>query len=486
MYGNFVGIDISGNNARAVIVRRGLREEKMVKYFSSDSLSEFDILEHLSDNTILGYNFVAAINHAPISLRVLDFPFSDPRKISQVYRYELGNVSTFNADEKLVDYHMVRLKEGAEALVCMFEKQSLENDLESLSQFNIDPRYVTFSPFAFSAINHHLNHERPILLVDISENELSFSLFDENGLRRVRNSNNTIANLKQAVNHESFDFEDIEGNESARNRLLNSFEIVVDEIKRTAHYFETELKKPIKTFVLSGSICGITGIEDIIGKAVGSDVKKIFIPELGSKDSPFFAKAYSLALYGSKLGNAEFNLRTGDYKFQSKGFDIKRTFLLPASLLAIFLVLVLIKNTNSYLTTRSEIKSLNSEIQNEIKSVFPDATNLPDPVLFLNNQLREVQTKLNIINEVKGDLTPLDVMHKLSTSIPEDLEMNIDEIRFDSSKQLRVWGRCDSYNEIASIEKSLNESGQFESVERDQVSRAVNNTIKFVMSIALK
>ncbi len=488
MYGNFVGIDISGNNTRAVLIKRGLRETKFLKTISLGTAmgSEKSLSELLGDSSVLGYNFVAGIKELPLSLRVLKFPFSDPVKIAQVYKFELESLSSFDTEQKLVDYHMVKLGEGAEALVCMFERESLEKTLSELSDVNIDPRVVTFTPFAFSSLNNVLPDERPLLLIDLDENQFNFSLFDENGLRRVRNSNNTITNLKKALNVDSLDFESIENNEILKKSFLENIDTVVDEIKKTAHYFETDIKKPLKSFILSGDICRITDIEKLIGDAVKNDIKRIFIPELGSKDSPLFAKPYSLALYGSKMGKGDFNLRSGEYKYQNKKFDIKSTFLFPASLLAIFLLFLLFQNTTGYFSAKSEINSLRAEIKDEVKSSFPNVSNLPNPVLFINNELDEVQNKLDIIQEVKGDLAPLDVLNEISSSIPEDLEMYIDEIRFESSKSVRLWGRCDSYNEIASIEKSLNESGKFEKVERDQVSRAVNNTIKFIMSLVLK
>lgn len=488
MYGNFVGIDISGNKTRAVLIKRGIRETRFLKTISLPLSESFEkeIFALLGDNSVFGYNFITGINEPPLSLRVLTFPFSDPVKIEQVYKFELENVSTFDTEEKLVDYHMVKLENGGEALVCMFERESLEKTLSELFDVNIDPRFVTFTPFAFSSINNILKEERPILLVDLDGNQFNFCLFDGNGLRRVRNSNNTITNIKNSLGLESLDFAAIESSDSLKKLFLDNIDIIVDEIKKTTHYFETDIKKPVKSFILSGDICILSDIEKVIGKAIDKEVARIFIPELGSKDSPLFARSYSLALYSSKMGKGDFNLRSGEYKYQNKKFDLKSTFLLPAILITILFLFVLFQNTTGYLSAKSEINFLNEAIQKEVKSSFPNVSKLPDPVLFINNELDEVQNKLNIIQEVKGDLAPLDVLNEISSSIPQDLEMYIDEIRFESSKSVRLWGRCDSYNEIASIEKSLNESGKFQKVERDQVSRAVNNTIKFVMSLVLK
>ena len=96
------------------------------------------------------------------------------------------------------------------------------------------------------------------------------------------------------------------------------------------------------------------------------------------------------------------------------------------------------------------------------------------------------QEKLEIIEEVKGSSTPLDVLRDLSITFPLNSGMKVDELRFETGKKVKMWGRCGSYKELASIEQILNDSKRFTDVKRDQVSRSVNNTVKFVVSMTVK
>ncbi|MGH7886010.1 MAG: hypothetical protein ACRENO_09985, partial [Thermodesulfobacteriota bacterium] len=71
MYGNFVGIDISGKRTRAVLIKRGLREVKLLKTLSADDLGNpekagKDLAALLGDSSILGYNFIAEITDSPL------------------------------------------------------------------------------------------------------------------------------------------------------------------------------------------------------------------------------------------------------------------------------------------------------------------------------------------------------------------------------------------------------------------------------------
>ncbi|NIP30002.1 MAG: hypothetical protein GTO02_07270 [Candidatus Dadabacteria bacterium] len=492
MFGNFVGIDISGNTAKAVLINKGLREVKLLKTliteFSREDEVSFSEFKRLLSGKFIPQNakIITGISSTPLSLRVLDFPFKDPKKVEQVYKFEINSISTFKAESKQMDYQFVELDKGSEAMVCMFEKDELQDYLDQLWECGIDPKYVTFSPFAFSSINDLIDDERPILLINMDSENLNFTLFDDNGLRRVRSSNDTVSQIKENLNLNQIKFSDIEKNKELKSEFLKNISLLTDEIKRTSHYFEMETKTGIETFLITGDICNISNIENELENELGSKIKRLLIPELGSKDSATFSTAYSLAQYGCNFNNKSYNLRSGDYKYTGPDLDIRRTFALPLVLLAILFLFLVFKNTTGHFSTRGEIRSINSQMQKEIKSSFPNVSNIPDPVLFLENELEKIQDKLDILSEVKGGSTPLDIIRDISSSIPIQQRISVDEVRFESNKRVKIWGKCDSYKEIATIEKSLIDSGKFEKVDREQVSRAVNNTIKFVISLVLK
>jgi len=77
-------------------------------------------------------------------------------------------------------------------------------------------------------------------------------------------------------------------------------------------------------------------------------------------------------------------------------------------------------------------------------------------------------------------------LRDISLSIPEGLRLTIDEVRFDSNKTVKLLGRCESYQEVAEIEKALDGSGMFEKVVRNSTGNAINSGTKFEISILLK
>ncbi len=490
MYGKFLGIDFGNDEIKVAVINRTLREEKLEEYYSiavPSNISDEDAVfkASLEEHSVTTGDVSTAITTPPISIRVLNFPFTDSKKISQVYRYELENVSTFNPEEKLHSYHLVKRDGFSEALVCMFEKENMNDFLDKLAQSDIDPRFVTFSPFAFSAIENKLSEQRPLLLIDISSNEMNFILFDEYGLRRVRSSKNILDNFVDGLNlpdKNYFSFKDMEGLKIDES----IFNPIITEIVRTTHFFETELRKNVEEFVLTGDICVINGIENILSVGLNKPVSKIFIPEFGEKNSPFYAKPFANALYGSSSSQEGLNLRVEEFGFKGKNLEFRKTFMLPLLLFALLLVFTFYRNISDVMASKNTVSSISAEIQQEVKEVFPNVTVIPDPVTFMESEVAKVQEKLEIIEEVKGSSTPLDVLRDLSITFPLNSGLKVDELRFETGKKVKMWGRCGSYKELASIEQILNDSKRFTDVKRDQVSRSVNNTVKFVISMTVK
>jgi len=490
MYGKFLGIDFRNDDIKVALINRSLREEKLEEYYtitvpSNVSDEDATFKTSLEEHSVTNGDVSTSITTPPISIRVLNFPFTDSKKISQIYRFELENVSTFNPEEKLHSYHLVKRDGFSEALVCMFEKENMQDFLGKLADNNIDPRFVTFSPFAFSAIENKLPDLRPLLLIDISSNEMNFILFDEYGLRRVRSSKNILENFIKGLDlpeKNSFSFKDMEGLKIDEN----IFNPIITEIVRTTHFFEAELRKNVEEFIITGDVCLIGGIENILSVGLNKPVSKIFIPEFGEKDSPFYAKSFANALYGSGSGQEGLDLRIEEFGFKGKSLEFRKTFLIPLLLFALLLVFTFYRNISDVMASKSTVSSLRTEIQEEVKGLFPNVTVIPDPVSFMENEVAKVQEKLEIIEEVKGSSTPLDVLRDLSITFPLHSGLKVDELRFETGKKVRMWGRCGSYKELATIEQILNDSKRFTDVKRDQVSRSVNNTVKFVVSMTVK
>ncbi len=494
MLGKFVGIDLNNNNARVCVVDRSFTGDRIkTKESVSFQLGTGDskngkhgvAYSVLSKFNVPSYNICTAIAAPAISLKVLRFPFKDSNKVRQTYKFELDNETVYDPDEKINSYHLVKRDDYSEALVSMFEKSDVRSFLDLMDGYGIDPKFITYAPAAFSSLNGQLSNERPFLLVDVTCSDINFILFDEKGVRRVRSSREPFSDFVNGLGIKSgddFTFTGLSGTDIEKEK----FNPLVKETVRTMRFFEKELRDEIKSVVLTGELCLLNGVENIFKEGLNRPVSKIFIPDLGEEDSPIFARAYAIALYGAHSNQDSINLRINEFEFKSKSLDIRKNFLVPILLLAVFLTLTFYRSGSNAITSGNNVKILKKELQKEVKEVFPNIPSvIPDPVSFMQYEVVKVRDKISLIEEVKGGSTPLDVIRNITSIFSSNLYTRVDEIRFESEKRVKLWGRCNSYKDIAKVEKVLSESSKFTKVKREQVSQSTDNTVKFIMSMVV-
>ena len=488
MLGGFIGVDFSGGKVRTVTVRRGLKGTEVRKASLAGELGSGDTSAFFKNEISLGTRAVTGISSSPLLLRVLKFPFSDSKKLRGVYRFELENSTGFTLGEDVLsDYHEVKRPEGAEAIVPAFEKGMFEDYLGSLRESGVDPDQVTFTPVAFSSLGELIEGPRPLLLIDADQDHLNFSFFDEGGLSRVRNCDDAVERVKKSLAADVLDLQQINGDEEKRKAFLESCRFIAEEIRNTMRYFEGETGEEVKSLVLTGGICEVDGVAKELTERLGREVKRIFIEQLGHNDSPLFARAYALALYGGSSGKGgRLNLRRDEYRPRGMARDFLKEFRVPVALCAALLLVVVFGRVTEVVSARSKMSSIRSEMEMDLRKEFPEAAGTQDPVAFYKGKLEVINRKLDILKQVRGAHSPLEVLTAVSAAIPKDVSFSVDEIRIEDGGKARIWGRSDSYEEIASIEKAFSESGSFTQVKMGQVGKAVNNSLKFEISMVVR
>ncbi len=496
MYGRFVGLDIGSKDIRVSLIKRGLRDAQLLQTIrteiSPSPTGDADSIAGVFKAYSLPKGDIAtSVAENPTSIRVVKFPFSDPKKIDQVYEYELENISTFDPREKTHGYHLVKNEVGSEALVCVFEKDQVAELIKSYNENGIDPKIITYAPLAFGALNDLLSAKRPLLLIDIGETEISYSLFDESGIRRVRSSTKPVESFFEKLNQDGVgsdrrDFSQMVISEDEGQDIKECLSPILGEIKKTIQFFEIELKDKVKTVELSGSLSLIGGFSDFLKDELDRDVKKIYIPDLGADNSAVFAKSYALALYGSTFRNGYLNFRKDEFKYAGVDHELRKVFMVPGALLAILILFLIYSSASRYYELKRSVEEMETQIARVVKDTFPEVKVIPKPKLFMESEVGKVREKLDLIEGVQGELTPLDALKDISSSLPQSLKLTVNQIKFETGNKIKIEGVCGSYQEVAEIEEALTESGMFESVTRNQTGNASNGNTKFEISVVLK
>ena len=496
MYGRFVGLDIGRKDIRVSLIKRGLRDVQLLQTISAERGPSTDgdsdsLVETFKAYSLPKGDIATSISKTPTSFRVVNFPFSDPKKIDQVYEFELENISTFDPRDKFHGYHLVKNEAGSEALICVFEKEEVADLVKSYNEHGIDPKIITYTPLALGALDEFVSSERPLLLIDFGDSEISYSLFDDNGIKRARSStksldtflNNLYKNREPDYN---CDFNQLTIGIGDSENIEESFAPILSEIKKTIQFFELEVKNEIKNVEISGPLSLIGGMSDYLKDTLKKDVRKIYIPDIGADNSSLYAKSYALALYGSSFKSGYLNFRKGEFKYVGVDHELKKAFMVPGILLGILILFLIYSSASSYYDLKGNVNEIEAQIAQVVKSTFPEAKVIPKPIGYMKSEVAEVREKLDLIEGVQGAQTPLDVLKDISSSLPESLKLTVNEIKFENSNTIRIQGVCGSYQEVAEIEKALNKSGIFETVTRNQTGNAIDGNTKFEISVVLK
>lgn len=494
MYGKFVGLDAGYGEYRICLINRGIREVQLLETIRVNAVQSPDegesALEETFRNKILPKAEIAvALTKNPTSIRSISFPFSDPKKIEQVYGFELENLSTFDPEEKAHAYHLVKIQSGAQTLVCVFEKQDMADLLEAYKEAGLDPKVVTYAPAAMSAMNEYVEGVRPLLLIDLSEKEICFTLFDENGARMLRSSTKIAEKLYDDITLHTgatrgqADFSKLEVDPDALEECLGT---LLTEIKNTVKFFEIEIHGEIKTISLSGPLSMIEGLTGLLKRELRREVNRLFIPPLGVEKSAVFAKSYALSLYGSAFRPGYLNFRKDEFRFVGVDRELRKYFLTPALLLTFFILLLIYNAASGYFALKDRVSETQSRIEEVVKDTFPDVKVIPKPAQYMKSEVADLREKLNIIQGVQGGPSPLDILKGISESLPASLNLTVNEIRFEGANNIKIEGICDSYQEVTEIEEALSRSDMFESVQRNQTGNAIDGKTKFEISVVVK
>ena len=151
-----IGIDIHKESVSAVLVRSGLKASVVedhdfmqVQGGSRPEESLAGFLDHLADKWQLdGATVLVALPANVISLRNVQVPFQETRKIRQTLPFELETTLPQAIDDMVLDFQTVSRADSTMVITAAVEKQQIESLLKVLDDHQLDPVMITFSGYS--------------------------------------------------------------------------------------------------------------------------------------------------------------------------------------------------------------------------------------------------------------------------------------------------------------------------------------------------
>jgi general secretion pathway protein L len=191
---------------------------------------------------------------------------------------------------------------------------------------------------------------------------------------------------------------------------------------------------------------------------------------------------FALRAAGVK-GGVPFDLRQGSFLESQPLHEIKGPAIRTAIIAALVLFLGIGSLALGFGRARDEYNGYARKLEQEFKELFPD-TRVVNEIAQATEKLEILKKRTEALAGLSGG-SALEALSHLSSSVPEDVALRLDELSFDSRK-LRLEGSVSSFDAVDKIKSSLEADPMFAEVQvqNARVGADVNKvTFRLVMEV---
>jgi len=481
-----------------------------------------------------------------LSIRVLELPFADPRKIDQVIGYELEGQIVHGLEEVVFDYVTVRSNEGSSSVLAVAARQSdVATHLETLKAGGVDPRALYAAPVAYHALPVDdprvdgesekvpaildLGHARSNLFIGRDRvgiatrtitrggHHLTLALAEALGIdaARAEHMKRTEARLLRPG------VEPASPREARQNEILRlALAPLVREVRQTLASFRAAVHKDVGVLHLAGGAARQPGLAAFFEDELGIPVA--FLPVPNTPQAAGRAGMMAVALSPVEMGedgdavaevsdtaqttrvpaaateSSSFALATAIALAASRGgreIDLRRgPFVYSASFsilrqkaphLALLAASLLVAAGFDVFAALSNLNDEHKGLDARLKTATQELLGQP------RTDAKEVTQLLR--KGFKEELAPVpratayDLLDQISKKVPSDDEIVLDITELDiRPKKTFIKGTVDSATAVDEIAEKLKEIDCYEDVTKGTVTEVSGDAKQFTLSVASK
>jgi general secretion pathway protein L len=476
-----LGLDIRSTSVAAVVVKSGLRESWIVEAqrvpiaagTESDPRGLRAALETIAETMDLEQaDCAVAIPAAFFSSRNLPVPFGTPKKIRMVLPFELESSMPFAADEVAVDFGILdggSKEGGTEVLAIAVQKARLGPVIEDLAAAAIDPERVTPSGLALAGcLAHAAEADEPTFLVDIGD-DFGAVLFTVGPQLRLFRS-----------------FPLPPAPEARRRTIGNHVRMTlgaIDELAPSA--------RAVERIHVSGN--GLDGGFDLAALAAGLPVD-VEVADLGERMNVSregaAAEGWSPAAMDGALalalaeieGIAAFNFHRSHFPGKKLVSRHRENLVRTGILAAVVLLIMLGSLVGRTMLAQNRLDELNQQMAAVFRETFPEVKKVADPFQQMQISLQELKKSAALSGENRSAPPSLEVLKRISESIPEDIAVVIERLVFGPDS-LTITGTTSGFNSVDEIKGRLERIDGFKKVtinsaNTDRSGKEINFQLK--------
>jgi general secretion pathway protein L len=465
-----------------------------------------------------------------LTLRVLELPFADARKIDQVVGYEMEGQIIHELHDVLLDHRVLSARgqvtqgdEGCRALVVAARIDAVRAFLASMQAVNVDPRSLFVAPLLYRPRSAAVVIEgvpavcRVIADIGHRRTNLCFVVDDEAVFARtLHHGGEEITRALQGASAGNWTWEQAEqgkvelGFVASRIRpAATNVEVRVDsvvrealgpllrDLRQTLTSFSSKDKAPVEEILLCGGGARLSGLMAYLEDELSVPVRPLLAPpepregvdgeplppldaEPTSPDADRFVLADAIAEVAVR-GQKELDMRRGEFQYRANFSIIRQRAAHLAVLAAVLVGCVGIFATITLRRLSAEQRVLKAQLETATKELFgPAHMEATDVTAALKRSLRDEMAPL-------PKATAFDLLDSISSHVPaaDRVQINVDSLEIRPKKTL-MKGTVDSAAAVDEIVAKLKEIECFEEITKGAVTEVSGGAKQFSLTIASK
>lgn len=512
-----VGLDLGFEQLRRVRLHSSFRSVEVVDFLEveipKDDRPHFERLAEavaaLGGQAGQADVTATALPGSAVSVRTLELPFSDPKRIAQTVGFEIEGQIPFSLDEVVYDsLRVARTGQGVRMLAAVCPLEQMERWLKMLRDTGWDPALVGADCLAYSSLGEHLPtpEEGRAAILDIGQRLTSICIFGPEGVEFARTLSSGGLDMTQAI-AQTFELDLARAEHAKREQgfletdqrpaLTPAQEQFSEVLKRTLSVLTRELRQTLATHcTLIGKsvskiwLCGggaeVDQLDTFLAEQLGLQVERLRPEHIAIEGierlqgtetrSLTWIKALGLALHAHQGGRAGWlNLRRGPFAFKGDFSAFRGKMIQVGVGLLILALLGIGQVVVKYVSLSTTDTALNDRVRETTKAI------LGKPYDNIDIALNIVKTNTSPEADPLPRTTALKALYEIHARIPPELKVRFRSISI-SPTRIRLEGFADVFESITKIKESLEKYECFKEVQQGKGTKGKDG-VEFELTI---
>jgi len=452
-----LALDLGTATLRAVIIESTLRSCRVTGFFQQPRDPDRDLAEQVREFCVSyrlhGDTVLSCVPGDMVTHRLLSLPFTQSRQVSQAIPFELETLIPFDIENMVITEQIVQCTEtGATVLAIATPKAVFTEYLAMLSAAGVDPEEVSFAPLAALPLVtlSGVDVRGVTALLDVGERQTSVVLLQDGVLCGVRTLNSGCSQDEREV------------------------AALVAELQWTLLVLGGNDGKLPARFFMCGTGASLLRLKSELGHHFAAEVvsfQDLRVSAIAEEDHAAQAEfaaclgmglreALGGALFGVNLRCGEFSPRTQSDAVRYEWRQLGRLAVAGAVAASLAFVVDLYSLNSRYQLLRQEIRRVFTAVLPEVWTVVNEKVQLEDAIAALQQRRRLLRGAVAV--------SPLDILHQLSTVFPENVPLDLEEWTFEENA-VRLRGTTSSFEAAELIKTAAVSLGVFRDVQLKDV-----------------